>query len=343
MTFWLEQLGAKVFGYSLEPATQPSLYERLGRPAAAASVLADVCDSVALQNAMAQARPDVVIHMAAQALVHDAYADPTTTFATNVMGCVHLLEAVRRTPSVRVVLNVTSDKCYENHEQLWGYRETDCMGGSDPYSASKGCAELVTASWRRSFFASGQAAIASARAGNVIGGGDWSAHRLIPDCIRAFAEGRPVLIRNPAALRPWQHVLEPLCGYLLLVEAVWAEPEDFAEGWNFGPDHVDAQPVVRVVQHLARAWGDGAGWEQDAVGWSKEAAVLRLDATKAHLRLGWRGRLVLDQALQWTAEWYKHGSNSADAQGITLEQLNRYLALSRQGAEAGAAPLGEAH
>lgn len=328
---WLRQLGAEVFGLALEPDTEPSLWTDAGRPASEGGI-GDIRDPDTVTAVFARARPEIVIHMAAQALVHVSYEDPASTFDTNVMGLVRVLDAARGSPSVRAVVNVTSDKCYENREQIWAYRETEPMGGSDPYSASKGCAELVTSSYRRSFFKNPDGPyLASGRAGNVIGGGDWSRDRLVPDCIRAFARGDTVMIRNPLATRPWQHVLEPVSGYLVLAQALHERGQDAADGWNFGPSDDQAWPVGRVTDRLARLWGGEAGWRQDETAWPKEAMLLRVDAAKARARLGWRPRLDVDDALDWTIDWYKAVRDGEPALAATLRQIQAYETLADAG------------
>jgi CDP-glucose 4,6-dehydratase len=320
---WLQRLGAQVHGLALPPATTPSLWTLLGNPADRG--FGDIRDPAVVKAAFDEARPEIVIHMAAQALVHPSYEDPVETFSTNVMGLVNVLEGSRASETVRAVVNVTSDKCYENREQIWAYREDEPMGGSDPYSASKGCAELVTASYRRSFFKDAAGPwLASARAGNVIGGGDWSADRLAPDCVQAFEAERPVLIRNPLATRPWQHVLEPVCGYLILAQALYERGGEVAEGWNFGPSDEDAWPVKDVVDQLVRSWGGSASWRHDSRVHPKEAMLLRVDATKARLRLGWRPRLPLREALAWTVDWYRAVSSGQDAMDLTRAQIEAY-------------------
>jgi CDP-glucose 4,6-dehydratase len=294
------------------------------------SHIGDVRDSDNLARVVKAIEPEIVIHMAAQSLVLDSYADPAATFATNVMGSVHLFDAIRGVDSVRAVVNVTSDKCYENREWAWGYRENEPMGGYDPYSCSKGAAELVTASYRRSFLADAGINLASARAGNVIGGGDWAANRLVPDLNRGLMAGETIIIRNPGAIRPWQHVLEPLSGYLLLAERL-CEPggQALADGWNFGPYESDVQSVEWIADFLCSAWGDGASWrlEGDAGAAPHEAHYLKLDCSKARSELGWRPRLDLKEALQWIVEWTRSYVAGDDMIGITSGQIQRFEAL----------------
>ncbi len=325
LTLWLHALGAEVTGYALRPPTTPSLFEQARVADGITSVLGDMRDSDALRAAMQQTAPEVVIHMAAQALVRYSYANPVETYATNVLGTVHLLEAVRATPSVRAVVNVTSDKCYENREWVWGYREDEAIGGYDPYSSSKGCAELVTSAYRRSYFSGDDGPLlASGRAGNVIGGGDWAQDRLIPDMVRAFSAGRPVVIRNPHAIRPWQHVLEPLSGYLTLAEALVDRGAAFAEGWNFGPGEDDAKTVKCIVEWLVGLWGGGASWELDASAQQHEAGYLKLDCSKARTRLGWTPRWTLATALERIVQWQRALDAGADMRLVTLEQIKDY-------------------
>jgi len=262
--------------------------------------------------------------MAAQPLVRLSYAEPVQTYATNVMGTVHVLESARHTPSVKAVVVVTTDKCYENKEWAWGYRENEPMGGHDPYSNSKGCAELVTAAYRNSFLQASGIAVASARAGNVIGGGDWAADRLVPDILRAFEQNQPVVIRNPHATRPWQHVLEPLSGYLSLAEHLYTDGQAFAEGWNFGPKDDDAQPVQWIVEHMANSWGNGASWQQDGGTHPHEAHYLKLDISKAKARLGWQPRWALQKALQASVEWHQQWLAGANMKAFTMAQIGQY-------------------
>jgi CDP-glucose 4,6-dehydratase len=324
LTLWLRALDAEVAGYALAPPTEPALFDIARAAQGITHVLGDVRDAQRLDAALQAFAPEVVIHMAAQPLVRASYTDPVGTYATNVMGTVHLLEAVRRQGSVRAVVNVTTDKCYENREWLWGYREDEAMGGHDPYSSSKGCAELVTSAWRRSFLHEG-VALASARAGNGIGGGDWAAERLVPDVLKAFGQGEPVTLRNPLAVRPWQHVLEPLCGYLTLAQRLHEQGQAFAEGWNFGPTDDDARPVGQIVQRLAQLWGEGAHWRQDPGVQPHEAQLLKLDCSKARQRLRWQPRWGLDETLQRIVAWYRAWLGGANMREHCLREINDYM------------------
>ena len=337
IALWLLSMGAEVCGYALDPPTDPSLYRLLDLDHHLQSIRGDIRDLAALESALCDFQPEVVIHMAAQALVRPSYQSPVETYAVNILGTVHLLDAIRRTPSVRATVVVTSDKCYENQEWHWPYREHEPMGGHDPYSSSKGCAELVTAAYRRSFFqgiqsngsAGRQVAVATARAGNVIGGGDWALDRLVPDIMRAWATGEPVVIRNPEAVRPWQHVLEPLSGYLALAERLFADGAAFAEGWNFGPADGDARSVRYLVSELARLWGDSALWRCDAPESVHEAHLLRLDSSKARAQLGWTPRWNLDQTLARTVEWYRAFYAGQDVRALTLKQIQSFTEPSK--------------
>ncbi len=328
LALWLQSLGAKVIGYSMPPPTQPSLFDlaRVGQDMI--SVLGDVRDFQHLERAIRIYQPTIVIHMAAQALVRRSYADPVGTYATNVFGAVHLLEATRRSKTVRAVLIVTSDKCYENRGDGRAYRETDPMGGFDPYSSSKGCAELVTAAYRNSYFSSPNGrpcvAVASARSGNVIGGGDWAADRLVPDFMRAVLEGQEVAIRNPDAVRPWQHVLEPLGGYLLLAEKLCEDGALYSQSWNFGPEETEARRVSWIVERLAQFWGPDARWTVDRGLQPHEAHYLRLDSAKARAQLGWQPQWDLDHALEATVTWYKVYQSGQDTRPLVLEQIHSY-------------------
>lgn len=324
LSLWLQSFGADVTGYALAPPTQPCLFEIAEVASGMTSIIGDIRDLFKLQAALNMHQPEIVIHMAAQPLVRYSYQNPVETYATNVMGTVHLLEAVRHTPSVKAVVNITTDKCYDNKEWPWGYRENEPMGGHDPYSNSKGCAELVTSAYRSSFFQHNGVAVASARAGNVIGGGDWAADRLIPDILRAFEQNQPVVIRNPHAIRPWQHVLEPLSGYLMLAECLYTEGSPFAEGWNFGPNDDDAKPVQWIVEQMASQWGQGACWQHDGGHHPHEAHYLKLDISKAKARLGWQPHWSLSTALQKIVGWHNIYLSQADVQATTLAQIDSY-------------------
>jgi CDP-glucose 4,6-dehydratase len=326
LSLWLQNAGALICGYSLVPPTNPSLFELARVSENMLSIHGDIRDREALANAVEKTGPDIVLHLAAQPLVRLSYKNPVGTFDTNVMGTVNILEAVRRVNSVKVLLCVTSDKCYQNREWVWGYREDEPMGGHDPYSSSKGCSELVVSAYRQSFFASNSAtSIATARAGNVIGGGDWAQDRIVPDVMKAFMQSEPVIIRNPHAIRPWQHVLEPLNGYLKLVEQLWDHGSTFAEGWNFGPDDSDAKTVGWIVENLSRLWADGSGWINDtAGGHPHEATYLKLDCSKAKMLLKWSPALDLSSALEMTVEWYRAFNNKQDMREFTLNQIADY-------------------
>ena len=326
LSLWLAELGAEVHGYALAPPTEPNLFTAAGvEKRLAASTLADIRDAAKLEQAMQAARPEVVLHLAAQPLVRQSYAEPVETFAVNVMGTVNLLEAVRRTPGVKAVVNVTTDKCYENREWVWPYRENEALGGHDPYSSSKACSELVTAAWRRSFLDAAGVQLASARAGNVIGGGDWAADRLLPDFLRALDAGKPLVVRSPQATRPWQHVLEPLSGYIMLAERLCTEGAAFAEAWNFGPDEADARPVEWIVETLCARMTD-ATWQRDTAPQPHEAHTLRLDSAKAHARLGWQPRWNLQRALEATLDWHQAWKAGTDMADFSLRQIRAYEA-----------------
>lgn len=328
LSLWLHRLGAEVHGIALAPPTEPSLYNAAQLGNWVASYLGDIRDPEAVRAAIAASRPEIVFHLAAQPLVRRSYRDPVETYSTNVMGTVQVLEAVRQFGNTRVVLNITSDKCYENREVLWGYRETDPMGGHDPYSSSKGCAELVAAAYRRSFFASGETRVASVRAGNVIGGGDWAEDRLVPDCIRAFGSGKPIVIRRPHAVRPWQHVLEPLAGYLHYAQKLF-EGQELPAALNFGPWESDVQPVGEIVKRLAALWGGEARFEAQPDEGPHEAGLLILDSTLARHTLGWRPRLKLEDALRLTVEWYREFHAGACMGPVTESQISEYEKLRK--------------
>jgi CDP-glucose 4,6-dehydratase len=330
LCLWLERLGAQVTGFALEAPTQPSLFEEAGLARSIAHVTGDVRNAAAVRDAMKRAEPEIVFHLAAQSLVRQSYTDPVETFATNVMGTVHVLDAARQVAGVRAVINVTSDKCYENLETGRAYVEADTLGGHDPYSNSKACSELVTMAYRQSFFtragdSSNTVGIASARAGNVIGGGDWAVDRLVPDLLRAFDRGTAAVVRRPHSVRPWQHVLEPLAGYLALAERLHAQPAPYSGAWNFGPRAGDMRPVVDIAAALTSALGAGAAFVvQPEAGAPHEAGLLMLDASKARNDLGWDSALKLDEALVWIAEWHRARQRGASVRDITLDQIARY-------------------
>lgn len=330
LSLWLQSMGAQVVGYALAPPTKPSLFEVAQVEKDMTSIIGDIRDLEHLRRVFVEHQPEIVIHMAAQPLVRYSYIEPVETYSTNVMGTVNLLEAVRGTKSVKAVVNVTTDKCYENREWAWGYRENEAMGGYDPYSSSKGCAELVTAAYRNSYFHPDKykehgVAIASGRAGNVIGGGDWADDRLIPDIMRAISAGKPVNIRNPHAIRPWQHVLEPLAGYLVLAQKLYKESATYAEGWNFGPNDEDAKPVQWIVEKLTQSWGEGASWVVDAGEHPHEAHYLKLDCSKAKSRLDWHPRWNLEEALVAIVEWQRAYRDGKVIKSVTLEQIQQYV------------------
>lgn len=329
LSAWLNELGAKIVGYSLKPRYSPNLYEICCLEDKVTSIEADVRYLDKLREVFEEYQPEIVFHMAAQPLVRYSYKRPVETYETNVMGTVNLLEACRNTPSVKVIVNITSDKCYENRDWIWGYRENDSIGGYDPYSSSKGCAELITSAYIKSYFNPNYyrehgKALASVRAGNVIGGGDWSEDRLIPDCMKALLENRPILIRYPHAIRPWQHVLEPLYGYLLLAQRLYQEGADYAGAWNFGPGDDDVKPVRSIVKQVTKMWGGGARWELDSGDHSHEANYLKLDCSKAKLKLDWYPQWDLSTALEKTVEWYKAYVNNEDMLSLTKNQIQSY-------------------
>ena len=331
LALWLEEMGARVTGLSLDPPSQPNLFSLARVAEGIDHHHCDLRDLAASRTVVAEARPEIVFHLAAQALVRASYADPVGTLATNVLGMAHLLECCRGVAGLRAVVVVTSDKCYENREWDRPYAEGDAMGGHDPYSASKGAAELVTAAYRQSFFnpeRHGEHGIglATARAGNIIGGGDWGADRLLPDMIRAFEAGETVAIRYPAAVRPWQHVLDPLAGYLGLAERLWTDGPGYSEAWNFGPPPGNERPVRELVEKSTALWGAGAAWERDGRAAPHEAGFLKLDCAKAEARLGWRGRLDLDAALSLTLDWYKDQAGGGDARAMTCQQIRDFEA-----------------
>lgn len=329
LSLWLHRLGARVTGLSLPPPTQPSFFEQTHLRDLVDHVEGDIRDMQTVSEAVEAARPEIVFHLAAQPLVRYSYANPVETYATNVMGTVHVLEACRASDSVKAAIYVTTDKCYENREWVWPYRENDPMGGYDPYSSSKGAAELAIAAYRRSYPTGPK--IASARAGNVIGGGDWADDRLVPDLIRALIAGERPMIRNPASIRPWQHVLEALSGYLSIGTRLLEGRDDMATAWNFGPSDDDASPVSWIVDQMLAAWGSYSGWEQPPAPQPHEAVLLRLDSSKARSELGWKPRLGLSEALTNIVDWHKHAASGGDAREISLRQIDEYMA--RQAAD----------
>lgn len=335
LSLWLHKMGAQVAGYALDPPTDPSLFELAGVNDLVHSSIADVRDLEALMTALRQASPDIVIHMAAQPLVRDSYKIPVETYSINVMGTVHLLEAVRHCRTVRAVVNITTDKCYENKEWYWGYRENEPMGGYDPYSNSKGCSELVTSAYRNSYFNPDEygahgVAVATARAGNVIGGGDWATDRLVCDCVRSLLANEEIVIRNPQAIRPWQHVLEPLSGYLMLAQRLFEDGAHFAGPWNFGPDDEDARPVEWIVRRLCDLWGGGAGYSLDEGINPHESTYLKLDCSKAKVELGWAPRWSLDHTIESIVKWIRGYRDRLDIRALCLEQIQEYEQKSKE-------------
>jgi len=323
---WLQQMGAVVKGFSLPPPTTPSLFEQAKVAEGMESEFGDIRDLAAITNSMVAFNPDILIHMAAQPLVRLSYREPVETYATNVMGTIHVFEAARKCPNLKAIVNITTDKCYENREWEWGYRENEPMGGHDPYSNSKGCAELVTSAYRKSFFNTpGTPALASVRAGNVIGGGDWADDRLIPDILKAFENQQPVVIRNPHATRPWQHVLEPLSGYFMLAEKLYnSDDKSFADGWNFGPIEDDAKPVQWIVERMVNHWGNGASWQLDGGQHPHEANYLKLDISKVKKHLGWYPCWALNTALEKIIYWHKAWLEGENTKQVCLQQIQEY-------------------
>lgn len=329
LSLWLQRLSAQVVGYSLPAPTDPSLFEVAGVATGMVSINGDVRDYLPLHEALEIHQPDIIFHMAAQSVVRESYEQPIETYSTNVMGTVNLLEAVRHLPGRVAIINITSDKCYENEEWIWGYRETDRLGGRDPYSNSKACSELVTQSFKDSYFNSvadktNEKLIATGRAGNVIGGGDWTRDQLIPDIINAFHEGRPVVLRSPQSVRPWQFVLDCLGGYMTLAEKLFLEGEQYNGNWNFGPRLEDTQPVQQIAERLIDKWPGKASWSLDPGTHPHEAGYLRLDTSKTVLQLNWQPRLTLTESLDWIVEWYNQYFSNSDPQALCFEQIKRF-------------------
>jgi CDP-glucose 4,6-dehydratase len=326
LALWLARRGTLVRGYALDPTTEPNLFTAASVATVIEDTRGDVRDCAKLESSMSEFAPEVVFHLAAQPILRRSYVEPLRTYATNVMGTAHVLEAVRKTPSVRAVVCITSDKCYQNQEWSWRYRETDTLGGFDPYSSSKACAEMVCAAYRSSFFPLNRlnehhVALATARAGNVVGGGDWSEDRLIPDLIRGFQAGLPVLIRRPTAVRPWQHVLEPLNGYMLLAQKLLESPSECSSSFNIGPNEEDVWSVERVATKLVEVWGEGAAWTRDSVPSLHEDHSLTLDCSRARHELGWHPRLGIETTLEWTVNWYRDWQRGADMKQKTMAQI----------------------
>lgn len=325
LSLWLQSMGAVVKGYALSPPTTPALFQEAKVAEGMESEIGDIRDLERLQESIKSFAPEILIHMAAQPLVRLSYREPVDTYSTNVMGTVNVLECARHCTTLKAIVNVTTDKCYENKEWVWGYREDEAMGGHDPYSNSKGCAELVTSAFRSSYFSGDKGPwLASARAGNVIGGGDWADDRLVPDILRAFEAGEPVIVRNPLATRPWQHVLEPLSGYLILAQKLYIEGQQFADGWNFGPRDQDVKPVESILEFMVSKWGEAASWQLDKEAQPHEARLLKLDISKASSLLGWHPKWSLENALDRIVDWQQHWLAGGDVRAKTLEQIEQY-------------------
>lgn len=322
LCLWLQSMGAEVCGFALEPPTNPALFDVADVSSGMLSIIGDIRNIDAVRNVFSSFKPQIVLHLAAQPLVKRSYIDPIETYATNVIGTVNLLEAARESDTVRAIVNVTTDKCYENREWFWGYREDEPMGGYDPYSSSKGCSELVTSAYRRSFLNSKQIALASARAGNVVGGGDWAQDRLVPDILRSFENNTPVLVRNPLSIRPWQHVLEPLSGYLALAERLFTDGDKWAQAWNFGPKEEDARSVEWIVTQMAIMWDGDASWRLDQSNHPHEANYLKLDISKAKALLGWEPRWNLETALFYIKDWHQAWMSGSNMKQVCFNQIS---------------------
>ena len=325
LSIWLEYMGAEVCGIALEPPTTPNNFTVSKTSQYMLSLIGDTRDAELIHSAMSNFRPDIVLHLAAQPLVRLSYIDPMETYTTNIIGTLNVLEACKKVDSVKAIVNVTTDKCYENKEWPWGYREDEPMGGYDPYSSSKGCSELITSCYERSFFNNGTCALASARAGNVIGGGDWAVDRIVPDTLRAFENDEKVNIRYPNAIRPWQHVLEPLSGYLTLAQKLYTEGDVYSGGWNFGPHDIDAKPVDWIVSHMSNKWGGNTGYTVDGENHPHEAHYLKLDISKARAKLNWSPRWDLNKALDATIEWHQAWLKKDDMQQVCVSQIKNYM------------------
>jgi len=332
LSLWLQKVGCNLIGYSKSIPTEPSLFESAKVENGMTSIMGDVCDYSYLEKTINEFKPEIVIHMAAQSILPESYKIPLETYATNVMGTVNLFESVRKIGGVKVILNITSDKCYQATKSSGSYTENDPMGGYDPYSSSKGCAELVTSSFRNSFFnptkySNHGVSLASARAGNVIGGGDWAPFRLIPDFVRSVFNGKTIQIRQPNAVRPWQYILEPLNGYLLLIEKLWENGPKYSEGWNFGPSEINVKPVKWIIENLSKIWKIEIKSQPNENDFHEEN-FLSLDSSKARKKLGWLPKMQLDTALQWTAEWYKQYEQKRDLRKFTEQQIDNYISLT---------------
>lgn len=330
LSLWLNQLGARVYGYSLPPPTQPSLYEQADIHEVVDSINGDVRDHVRVTDAVARIAPEIIIHLAAQSVVLNAHRRPIETYSTNVIGTACVLDAARRLTGTCAIVNVTTDKVYEDKGWLWSYRENDALGGHEPYSSSKACAELVAQAFRQSYLSNPESrtpciALANARAGNVVGGGDWTPHQLVPEAIDAFSHGRPVALRNPQAIRPWQHVLDCLSGYMTLAEALYRDAEHYCGNWNFGPPDTDMQPVSRVAEALSRRWRIHPAWVPATHTYPSETVELRINSEKAVRELNWTRKLPLDMALAWTADWFFRHGNAEKARALCIEQIGRYM------------------
>jgi CDP-glucose 4,6-dehydratase len=325
VSLWLKSMGANVKGYSLVPSTTPNIFTEANVAEEMESEVGDIRDLDKISKSMSAFNPDILIHMAAQPLVRLSYKDPVNTYTTNVIGTVNVLEAARKCVNLKAIVSITTDKCYENNEWEWGYRENEAMGGHDPYSSSKGCAELVTSAYRRSFFGTeNTASLASARAGNVIGGGDWADDRLIPDILKAFERSEPVVIRNPLSTRPWQHVLEPLSGYLVLAQELYLKGDAYAEAWNFGPKDEDCKPVNWILDKMVSKWGAGASWELDKENNPHEAGFLKLDCSKAASRLKWQPKWNLEETVNLIIDWHQLYLNKQDVKVQCLKEIKKY-------------------